>query len=60
MDQPKVSQLADILRIAKKSDREIITALESIIQQQMMYGGDIQEKLEFAIADARKLPFVFP
>jgi hypothetical protein len=60
MEQPKVSQLADILRAKKKTNEEIIRELEMIIQQQMMYGGDIQNKLEGAIARARELPFVYP
>jgi len=60
MEQPRVEKLADILRIKKKSDQEIIQELEALIKQQMLYGGDIQSKLEYAIVQASSLPFVYP
>ena len=60
MEQQRPDKLTDILRFKKKTDREIIEALEGIIHQQMMYGGDLQEKLEYAIVQASKIPFVYP
>jgi hypothetical protein len=60
MEQINVSKLADILRVKKKTDEEIIKELEMLIQQQVMYGGCMLDKLEFAIHTASQIPFVFP
>lgn len=60
MEQPKVEKLADILRIKKKTNQEIIEELEALIKQQMLYGGDMGEKLEYAIRQASEIPFQYP
>ena len=59
MEQINVSKLADILRVKKKTDPEIIKELEMLIQQQIMYGGDMLDKLESAVVRATEIKFSF-
>jgi len=59
MEQLNVSKLADILRVKKKTDLEIIKELEAIIQQQIMMGGDMLDKLESAVVRATEIKFSF-
>ena len=45
MEQPKVADFVNILRQNSLTDREIVDVLCSIIQQQMMYGGSLEDKI---------------
>ena len=59
MEQLNVSKLVDILRVKKKTNEEIIRELEMLIQQQIMYGGDMLDKLESAVVRATEIKFSF-
>ena len=54
MEQPKVQDLIEILERDGKELNEIISILSSIIQQQMMYGGALEDKINYQIHLAKK------
>lgn len=53
-EQPKLEQLVEILTVQGKEPRSIISILCSIIKQQMMYGGTLEDKINFHIEEAKK------
>ena len=54
MEQPKVEHLIDLLEQIGKTPSEIIVILSNIIQQQMMYGGSLEDKLQYHIETNKK------
>jgi hypothetical protein len=48
-EQPKIEELIDILERKGLEPGRIITLLSSIIKQQMMYGGSLEDKINFHI-----------
>jgi hypothetical protein len=54
VDQPTVQDLIDILEKSGKEPHKIIQMLSSIIQQQMMYGGILEDKINYQIFEAKK------
>jgi len=54
MEQPKVQDLIDILEKSGKEPHKIIQILSSILQQQMMYGGSLEDKINYQIFEAKK------
>jgi len=54
VEQPKVEQLVEILTAQGKEPLEIIKVLCSIIKQQMMFGGTLEDKLIYHIEEAKK------
>jgi hypothetical protein len=53
-EQPKIEQLVEILTAQEKEPRSIIKVLCSIIKQQMMFGGALEDKINFVIEEAKK------
>jgi len=53
-EQPRIEQLVEILTIQGKEPREIISILCSIIKQQMMFGGTLEDKINFHIEESKK------
>jgi hypothetical protein len=47
MDTSSISDLIVHLRKGEKTDKEIIDILESMIRQHMMYGGVLQDKINY-------------
>jgi hypothetical protein len=54
VEQPKVEHLIDLLEQVGKTSAEIIYILSNIIQQQMMYGGSLEDKLQYHIETNKK------
>jgi len=54
VEQPRVQDLVDILERKSREPHEIIQILSSIIQQQMMYGGTLESKIDYQIHEAKK------
>ena len=54
MEQPKVEHLINLLEQVGKTSSEIIAILSDIIQQQMMYGGSLEDKLQYHIETNKK------
>ena len=54
MEQPRVQALIELLERSRKEPYEIIQILSSIIQQQMMYGGALEDKLIFHIEEIKR------
>jgi len=55
VEQPRVQDLIGLLERSKKEPYEIIQILSSIIQQQMMYGGALEDKINFHIEEIKKI-----
>jgi len=53
-EQPKAEQLVEILTAQGKEPLDIINVLCSIVKQQMMYGGSLEDKINFHIEEAKK------
>jgi len=53
-EQPKVEQLISILEQIGKPPLVIIDILSNIIKQQMMYGGSLEDKLQYHIETNKK------
>jgi hypothetical protein len=49
IEKPSVSILIKTLKDCNKSNEAIIDILRSIIQQKVMYGGDIQDSIDYWI-----------
>jgi hypothetical protein len=47
MEKHKVLELVELLRKNKMSDHKIVELLSSIIQEQIMYGGDLHAKIVY-------------
>ena len=54
MEQPRVEDLIELLESVGRNPHDIIKLLSSIIQQQMMYGGSLEDKLNYHIALNKK------
>ena len=54
MEQPKVQDLIELLERVGRDPHIIIQILSSIIQQQMMYGGSLEDKINFYISEVKK------
>ena len=50
----EITSLINFLRQIGKSDESIISILESIIKTYMMYGGSLQEKIDYNFYIAQK------
>jgi len=48
-EQKTVSDLINVLKSTKMTDDCIVQILASIIQSQIMYGGTLQDKIDFQI-----------
>jgi hypothetical protein len=53
-EQPKVEHLINLLEQVEKTSSEIIAILSDIIKQQMMYGGSLEDKLQYHIETNKK------
>ena len=58
MEQPKVEDLIKVLEDQEIDSYIIIRTLSSILQQQMMYGGAIEDKLNYEIDKAKKAGYL--
>jgi hypothetical protein len=54
VEQPKVEYIIDLLEQVGKTPAEIIVILSNVIKQQMMYGGSLEDKLQFIIETNKK------
>ena len=54
IEQSTVSDLIKLLREARKTDEQIVEVLESIIKSYLMYGGNIQDVINFQIDKTKK------
>jgi len=54
-EQPKVQELVEELKQRGFTLSEIINILASIIQRQMMYGGDLNDTLQYELTKAKTL-----
>jgi len=54
VEQPKPEQLVQLLEANGKDPCVIIEVLSDIIKQQLMYGGSIQDKLNFNIEKEKR------
>jgi hypothetical protein len=54
MEKPSVGLLIKTLKECNYSSDAIIDILRSIIQQKLMYGGDIQDSIDYHIDKAEK------
>lgn len=47
MDTSSISDLILHLQKGKKTDKEIIDILQSLIKEYMMYGGSLQDRINY-------------
>ena len=53
--QPDIDELVKVYYEKQVSHPEIIEILSGIIKQQMLYGGTLEEKINYFLHSARKL-----
>jgi predicted nucleotidyltransferase len=54
VDQPKVQELVNELKHRGFSPSEIIDILSALIQRKMMYGGDLNDSIQFELTKAKQ------
>jgi hypothetical protein len=54
IEKPSIGELIKVLRGCNKDNDFIIETLKSIIQTKMMYGGEIQDSIDFHIHKAKE------
>jgi hypothetical protein len=52
-EKPSVGELIKVLKECNKDNDFIIETLKNIIQTKMMYGGEIQDSIDFHIYSTR-------
>ena len=53
IEKPSIGELIKVLKKCNKDSEYVIEVLKSIIQTKLMYGGDMQELIDFQIHKAK-------
>jgi len=54
MEKPSIGELLKVLKGCKKSNEQIIEIFQCIIQRKVMYGGNIQDSIDFELDKAKR------